>query len=183
VAPAPQTISGVGKKITQDFPIVGGLTSFTLTNDGSSNFIVWLMDSKTGARKALLVNEIGPFSGSSQLGLTGGPYALDITGGNWKIVIEQPLYGSGARVPTSFSGRGMTASAPFQVTQQSLVRFQMHHDGSSNFIIWLLDSSGNRKDLLVNEIGPVDSSKGVSPAPGVYVMQIEADGNWTVGVS
>jgi hypothetical protein len=63
------------------------------------------------------------------------------------------------------------------------VRFQMHHDGSSNFIIWLLDADGNRKDLLVNEIGTFDGSKGVSLAPGVYVMQIDADGNWTVGVS
>jgi hypothetical protein len=128
--------------------------------------------------------EIGSFYGSHQLGLTAGSYVLVIDAdGAWKVVIEQPRHSSGALPPTNFSLHGMTATGPFQVTEQSLVRFQMHHDGDSNFVIWLLDWKGNRISLLVNEIGPFEGSKAVSLKPGVYVMQVDADGNWAVGVT
>ncbi|HEV3365141.1 MAG TPA: hypothetical protein VG795_13555, partial [Acidimicrobiia bacterium] len=123
------------------------------------------------------------FSGSMQIGVPQGNYVMDVTGGNWKVVVEQPLYGSGTPVPTHFSGRGETATAPMLVRTQSLVRFHMQHDGPSNFAIWLLDADGNREDLLVNEIGPFTGTKGIPLAPGVYVMHVMADGNWSVGIS
>ena len=59
----------------------------------------------------------------------------------------------------------------------------MHHDGKAHFAIWLLDADGNREELLVNETGAFNGSKGIPLAAGVYVMQVEADGNWSVGVS
>jgi hypothetical protein len=182
--PASQTLNGTGQTVTDGFPIAGGLTSFKLTHNGSSNFAVWLEHADTGKHVDLLVNEIGPFTGSNQVGLDAGSYVLDISAdGPWQVVIDQPRYGSGALVPANFSGHGMTASGPFQVSHTSLVRFQMHHGGSSNFSIWLLDWKGNHVALLANEIGPFDGSKGQSLPAGVYVMQIDADGDWTVGTS
>ena len=67
--------------------------------------------------------------------------------------------------------------------------FRMTHDGSGDFIVSLLDSDGN----------PVVNSNGVSPIviemgafngsiavgiqrKGEYVLDITADGNWTVTV-
>lgn len=84
--------------------------------------------------------------------------------------------------PIRLSGRGQQASSQFHLNQ-GLTVFKMTHDGRSNFNITLLDSQGQRVDLLVNEIGSFDGSKAVGISqPGTYILDISADGNWTVTI-
>ena len=59
--------------------------------------------------------------------------------------------------------------------------------GSDNFIVELIEASGDPAILMVNEIGgyqgehliKVDpNSLGLDPVPGIYAIIIKADGDW-----
>ena len=83
----------------------------------------------------------------------------------------------------SLSGEGQEASQQFTLTE-GLSIFTMKHSGSSNFIVYLLDNNGKYVDSLVNEIGDFDGAKaiGISKS-GDYILDINADGPWTVNIS
>jgi hypothetical protein len=86
-------------------------------------------------------------------------------------------------VPISFRGMGQQAS-PFFTLKPGLAIFKMTHDGESNFDIWLLDSKGNKVELLVNEIGTFNGSKAVGiKEGGTYILDIDADGNWKIDIT
>jgi hypothetical protein len=83
----------------------------------------------------------------------------------------------------SFSGDGQEASQEFFL-DEGLSIFSMKHSGSSNFAVWLLDSSGEMVDLLVNDIGTFDGSKATGIEDrGIYCLDISADGNWRINIS
>jgi hypothetical protein len=85
---APITLTGKGQQASKPFYLSGGLTTFKMTHDGSSNFAIWLMDAK-GNKQELLVNEIGSFDGSKAVGVKTGVYLLDISAdGNWKVDVS-----------------------------------------------------------------------------------------------
>jgi hypothetical protein len=66
---------------------------------------------------------------------------------------------------------------------KGLARFVMTHDGDRNFIVWLLDDEGDMVDLVGNEIGDFDGSKAVSIRKGgIYLLDINADGNWKISI-
>lgn len=81
------------------------------------------------------------------------------------------------------TGSGQQATE-FVELPEGLCRIQLRHDGSSNFAVWLLDSSGKRVELLVNRVGPFDGAKSVRiPHRGRYLFDISADGTWEVSTS
>ena len=91
------------------------------------------------------------------------------------IVIVEPS-------PIDIPGKGMEATSKFKL-EEGLAIFEMKHHGSSNFIIALLDSQGNRVESLVNEIGRFDGSKAIKiDDAGVYLLTIDADGEWEVSI-
>lgn len=64
----------------------------------------------------------------------------------------------------------------------------MTHQGSGNFSVTLLNKDGARgagmDSLLANEIGAFDESKAVRiPKDDIYLLQVDADGPWTIQVS
>ncbi len=83
--------------------------------------------------------------------------------------------------PQVFEGNGQQASPKFELPA-GLVTFQMTHDGQSNFIAHLLDDQGQMVDSLANIIGPYNGSKALGVSAGTYLMDINADGNWTITV-
>jgi len=176
----PINISGTGQQASSKFQLEKGLSIFKMTNNGSSNFSIWLMDDE-GNRVELLVNEIGDFEGSKAVSISkNGEYVLDISSsGTWNITIEQPRKQS-APATNSFEGITQKATELFY-SKKGLKTVKMTHDGKRNFAVWLLDSMGDRVELLVNEIGSFDGSKAVRiPTDGIYLFDIAADGNWTV---
>ena len=99
------------------------------------------------------------------------------------ICIMTPMVSATDPAPISFSGVGQEASQKFTL-DEGLSIFAMKHSGSSNFIVWLLDSNGNNVDLLVNEVGAFDGSKATGiKYSGIYCLNIAADGNWKIDVS
>lgn len=82
--------------------------------------------------------------------------------------------------PSTFSGVGQKATQKFPIGK-GLATFSLKHDGQSNFAVLLLDNNGSTVELLVNEIGPFNGSKAVKiPKDGDYLLDISADGNWTI---
>ena len=178
------SFSGDGQEASQEFFLDEGLSIFSMKHSGSSNFIVWLLDS-SGNKVDLLANEVGDFDGAKAVGISQtDDYVLDTDAdGPWMVDIRQPRPQIAQSVPISFSGTGQQVPQLFELGQ-GLARFEMEHDGERNFAIWLLDSTGKKVDLLVNKIGPFDGSKatGIEDS-GIYCLDISADGNWRINIS
>lgn len=179
----PIQLSGTGQQATKKFSLESGLAILRMTHSGQSNFAITLLDSN-GEIVELLVNEIGSFNGAKAVGIrTKGEYLLDISAdGKWSVRIEQPRPSTAPSIPKSFAGKGQQVSELFSIGK-GLTTFKMIHDGSSNFAILLLDNKGQTIELLVNEIGAFNGSKAVGiKKGGIYLLDISADGNWTIDV-
>jgi hypothetical protein len=178
-APRPQTISGRGKTATKAFRVDGGMTVFRFQHQGQSNFIIGLLTSRGEAIDGL-VNEIGTISGSTARGLEAGRYLFNVEAdGPWSIRIEQPRPGSGRDLPTTAKGQGHSVAGPFQATGAG-VRFELRHRGESNFIVDVLDVDGQVIGNLSNEIGMFEGSTVGEVPEGVFWLNVQADGSWTV---
>ena len=181
--PAPIELSGTSQQATQKFTLESGLSIFKMTHIGTSNFAITLMDSD-GQRVELLVNEIGKFDGAKAVGIAKkGEYILDVSAnGTWTIKVEQPRPTTAESKPKTFTGTGQQVS-PFVKLDKGLTTFKLKHTGKSNFAVLLIDKNGNREELLVNEIGDFDGSKAVGISrSGIYLLDISADGAWTISV-
>jgi hypothetical protein len=95
-----------------------------------------------------------------------------------------PTPSATATVPglKQFSGRGDDVIV-FESENGGLALFRITHAGESNFAVKLFAADGQYLDLLVNEIGSYDGKR-VAPIPaGQYVLEITADGYWTIMVA
>jgi len=179
--PSPINLSGTGQQASQKFTLEKGLSIFKMTHSGQANFQIWLLDN-SGQEIELLVNEIGSFNGAKAVGIDSkGTYLLDISADSqWSVKIEQPRPTTASSIPKTFTGVGQQVSG-FVMIPKGLTTFRMTHNGSSNFQVWLLDDSGQPMELLVNEIGSFNGSKAVGiEKAGIYLLDISADGNWSI---
>ncbi len=107
---------------------------------------------------------------------TTSPYSqLDTTGYN------NTQSTTTASQPIILSGKGQEATKTFHLSGE-LTRFEMTHNGNSNFIIELMDTDGNTQELVVNEIGKYNGSQAFNVPEGDYILNINADGSWTVKI-
>ncbi len=181
--PQPIEFSGSDQQVSDDFTLESGLSIFRMTHTDQSNFTVWLLDSNE-QRIEMLADVVGPFYGSKVLGIdTAGEYIVDITtSGNWTVRIEQPRQTSVESTLNTLSGKGQQASEFIKLDTGSTV-FRLRHDGSQYFTVWLLDNKGAKVEMLANEAGSFSNSKTVEiDQPGVYILDITADGSWTITV-
>jgi hypothetical protein len=184
---SPISLSGTGDQATQKFHLQSGLSIFTMKYDGSDNFIVELKD-HNGELVDLLANVIGSYDGSQAEGITSdGDYILNVqASGPWTITITQPRPTTGSSAPVTLSGKGPKATQ-FVYLKHGLATFQMSHDGSHNFIVELYDHNGQLAGfdgLLANKIGSYSGSQAATiDNSGVYLLNVQADGNWQIGVT
>ncbi len=189
------TLSGTSDTVTERFELSSGVAIFRMTYDGPSNFIVTLYDS-TGEYVELVANEIGPYSGSSLVGVSNGiigasegEHYLEVkASGPWEIVIEHPQTSSASPIPTTLTGAGDDVPEPFEFPNGP-VQFTMSHQGSGHFGVTLYDANGNYVDLLANEVGVYSGSTSVSSggvfgaSPGVHYIDVDADGDWSIEIT
>lgn len=176
------SLTGSGQTATEGFALRSGMAIFNMTHTGNRNFAVWLLG-PDGDRIDLLANAIGNFKGQDGLGIkAAGEYVLDVSAdGPWTIQVNQPTIGTPAAA-SLYVGQGPSVLGPFTMAS-GLRRFEMSHTGQSNFAIWLHDDEGDRKALLVNEIGSFSGSKATGITAGAYFLVVNADGDWTVKVN
>jgi len=179
--PAPTTpappfvIQGTGDSVQEITIPDGGQTGIaTITHDGSGNFAVWALDS--GLQQVdLLVNEIGSYQGTVLLPADGAT-ALEITaGGNWIVEVKQVA--SAQTWDGTISGRGDNVVIYLGDTGVA----EITHNGESNFSVFSYPISDDGfADLLINEIGPYSGSVRF---PGPALIEISADGDWSITLS
>lgn len=173
------TFSSSGSQATETFDLSGGLLRVSFSHEGSSNFIVWLQDGE-GNNEELIVNEIGSLSGSRAFDVSTGTYLLEIdANGAWQVEVSQASENPVSQ--SQFQGSGIHATALFSLESGSTV-FSYSYEGASNFIVWLLDSSGNQEKLIVNEIGSISGSEPLPLAAGNYLLDIYSSGDWQISI-
>lgn len=171
------SLSGTGDSVpTFDLP-EGTAAIAQISHTGSSNFSVISL-AADGSDNDLLVNVIGNYSGTVLFDEDTGVHsvAFEVTAdGAWTIVI-QPV--TAAR---SWDGSSALTGSGDDVVQisppvEGLVSAAIQHTGESNFAIIGYSSSG--ADLMVNEIGPYSGE--VPIASGTFLLEVSADGSWTI---
>jgi len=88
-----------------------------------------------------------------------------------------------SQITKTLSGYGTEATETFYL-KRGLARFKMSYSGSRSFIVWLMDNTGNKKELLAADIGPFDGSKAVRISEsGYYLIDVDTIGSWTIYIS
>jgi len=174
---APIKLSGHGNKVPRFTIPEAEAAIATITNKGSANFVVTSL-AADGSENELLVNEIGNYSGTVLFDASSGQHSVAFkveSDGTWAITIK-PLSAAKTWDPaTPLTGRGdeVVALSP---AVSGLMTATISHKGAANFVVYAYSPSGG--DLLVNEIGNFSGEEALPD--GTYLLQINADGTWTV---
>lgn len=74
-------------------------------------------------------------------------------------------------------------SGPGEEREESRrVRFAITHEGDSNVRMRLLDRDGRRVTGVLNERGSVETVEEEELSPGIYLFDVQAEGEWTIEV-
>jgi len=177
------TLQGSGRQASDKFYLEPGLANFEISHDGESNLVVRVLD-ENGKEVDTVFNQIGPFQGDRSIPIAKAVRGLlDVAAdGNWKVTIRQPQPTDGQTLPVSLQGTGYHAT-PFINLKKGLNIFKMTHNGKMRFRVTLLDQYGNPVDTLTNTVGEFDGSKPISiDDPGIYYLNVGADGDWSIDV-
>jgi hypothetical protein len=178
--------TGTGDTITADFALNAEFVIVEYTGSGEGYYGIWLKDAATAENVDLIANEIDPVGGTTLADVGPGVYFYEIEAeGNWSITTRLPSQWSRqpGSAPYNFSGSGNSVT-PFFGLVAGRADFIITHDGENYFGVILRDaSSGEWVDLLANEIGPVNKPASINVDNDDYIITVEADGNWTIGIS
>lgn len=167
--PEPVHLSGTGQTATDAFMLPLPISIAHFSHDGSRNFAVVTYQ---GDDRDLLINEIGAYRGSRPL-IGDKPVVLDIDAdGAWTVDIHPIGFADAA----DFMGMGDAVSDLFDALDTGA--WKIKHDGERNFAVILHCARG--RDLVQNEIGPVDSSTMIRFPEGPCFWEVQADGNWSL---
>lgn len=139
----------------------------------SSNTVV-----KTDGADALLVNEIGSYTGKHLIDARSGSTTstLEIkASGVWKVTVASGLGFATMQTGTNpVSGRGDDVVL---LMSASTTKAHITNRGQSNFAVWVIPIESGRSNLAINEIGSYDGTVRLdTPA----VVKITSSGNWTI---
>ena len=182
--PTADYFSGSTDTATEFIYIEQNIFGISATHDGSSNFVVWLVDIN-GNEIDLLFNEIGNYEGSHYIPVVQGLYAFNIdAGGSWTLTIEQPRPVTNYNASEAVYFYGDTAFNPVKL-ECGLTVISLAYSGESNFIVWVYDANGRTIDLIANEIGDYEGSSYINiPRDGVYLIDVTAsDGAWGIVIT
>ena len=87
--PAPTSFSGRGIQVTKRFYLPEGEQTFSVTNKGGGNFIIYKID-EDGNFTSRLINEVDDFKGDFTIkNVFDGNYIFSVTGGDWTIIKKE----------------------------------------------------------------------------------------------
>ncbi|GAA4562793.1 hypothetical protein GCM10023176_05310 [Micromonospora coerulea] len=125
----------------------------------------------------LLVNEIGSYSGKRWINLEEGSMTTQFeieASGSWTLTI-----GTVDQLATKFpTGKAAGKGDDVLVLGGDATAARItHRRGDSNFVVYAYSIDTGEGGLLINEIG---GYSGVRPLQAPALVQITADGNWTI---
>lgn len=192
-APPLLSFKGGGDGVTDAFTTGQGLLRVTMTYHGDGFFRAAFinLDDANATRRSLSAPQ-GDYEGSRYVGLVPGRYIIDVTSGDdaaaWALTVEQPRAASPDRVPQQETGRGDTASLALEMEGE--VTFQVAHSSPvGEFVVRLYDAHGNLvrrgdSEAVASAYGDHDGSVRIAlPAAGVYFVDVQAAGDWSIEVS
>lgn len=174
----PVPLSGVGDAVPRfDIPVDQAAIA-TVTHTGASNFAIFTVG-EDGSQQELLVNTIGNYGGTVLFDASFGFHsaAFEITAdGAWTVEIK-PVSMAYAWDPAAgqLAGQGDDVVL-VQPPVSGLMTAAVTHTGSGNFAV--IAYSTDSADLLINEIGSYSGE--VLVGDGTFLLQVTADGSWTV---
>lgn len=129
---------------------------------------------KTNGAEALLVNTIGPYTGSHLVDASKGSNTSQVTitaSGAWKLTVSG--LDKATAMQQSTTGQG---DSVLHLTQKS-TKAALTNTGDSNFAVKVYPEKGGFPDLAVNTIG---SYKGTVPMKSPAFVEITSNGSWTI---
>ena len=174
---ASEVYSGSGDQIV-DIKLTKKSSIVTFTHQGTSNFSVWALDENAESID-LLVNEIGSYSGTHLLDLSGNTLKyLEITAdGTWTAEFKS-LKSARKWTKKVIESNGDDVIQLSKLLPSS-TKLKLNYMGNSNFAVWTFDKNGNSLDLKVNVIGNYAGTKFLGRS--VKYIQIEArEGTWNL---
>jgi len=178
-----RTLIGEGSQDTQKFELRKGVVIFHFVYEAGGEFIVQLIN-EDGLTVSDIADYNGPITGSTAAGVTDGIYGLRVEcSGRWTVGIEEPAPTSAPFPPQEFSGGGPLATDFFQTSGKPIL-FNLKYEGSEQFIVTVLEESGNPVVLLANRTGPCEGSRIVTlVGDALYTLDVDATGPWNVDVT
>lgn len=177
------TFDGSGGGETDEFRIVGGFTTFDMAHNGESTFRVELIDADSGHVQERLANEDGTWEGLVPYYVPEGDYLLEVTAdGDWAVVVRQPRHTSEDAESPPFMGEDEFPNYLGPGEFEGSYRVHGEYEGSSEFVVWLLDADGREEDLLFDETGPFQGETTMNHR-GLGYIRVEATGSWLIDVS
>ena len=172
------TLKGRGDAVPRFSIPEGSVAIAMITHQGSDgNFCVWTIDSH-GNLTDLLANVIGSYQGTRLFDKSDHSVAFKVEAdGNWTIVVS-PLEAAYRWDGTGTLKRRGSDVIVLPTPTGGLTSAKITHQGSENFTVF--GYSGTGGDLLVNEIGRYRGE--VLLAEGTSVLELEADGPWTIAL-
>jgi hypothetical protein len=153
-----------------------------ISHSGTSNFAIFTI-AEDGTQTDLLVNTIGNYSGTVLFDEQSGQHSVgfEVTAdGQWTIVIQPVTAALTWDVESAVSGTGDDV-VRIDPPVSGLLTADVSHTGVSNFAIISYGGGPFGQDLLVNEIGAYDGE--VIVADGTFLIEITADGDWSIAPS
>ncbi len=104
---------------------------------------------------------------------------ITVACGNIKKTTETTT--SKTQITKTISGSG---SETQKITlNEGAAIFKYSYNGSGNFIVWLKDNNAKELALIENSIGSIKGSKSENiRQDGNYILDVEAEGSWTIEI-
>jgi hypothetical protein len=126
----------------------------------------------------LLVNTIGKYTGTRWVTQETSRFEIQATG-SWTLTVGgfDLARTAGAQAPVSGHGDQVLLfpSSPDKV--------RLTHQGRRNFVVQVIGANSSFPDLLVNDIGRWEGTVAFPDAGSLALVQITADGDWTLAPS
>jgi hypothetical protein len=170
-AAKPRVIKGRGDDVV-DIPALTDLSVVVFDCRCSGNTVL-----KSDGPESLLVNEIGAYRGKRWINLEDGAQTTQFeveASGRWTLTV-----GSVDQLATkAASGKASGKGDDVVVLGGSAAKARITHaKGSANFVVKAYSLESGEGGLLVNEIG---GYSGTRPLPAPALVEVTADGNWTI---
>jgi hypothetical protein len=180
--PEPVIISREGSDLVK-IHLEKGLSVFTLNHYSNGICQVWLSDK---VKKLELLYDIhGGYWGNKAVTVPAeDDYYLEVSGDDlWTMQVTQPRYNLAQGAPLSLTGLGQRVTDFFSL-EAGPATFHITHDGWLDFNVWLFRNDGTRVERIASTYGAYDQSMTLNvTSSGVYVLDVQADGNWKVDIS
>lgn len=172
--PDPLEFSGSGSDVVE-IELEGGLTGVEAQHDGSSDFVVQLVDD---GFPTFFIDARGQFEGASLEYAVAGEHELEIVAdGDWEVTVTQPRSATGADPAVELSDSIPSYYGPFEF--DGTYTMTGSHDGAGNFIVELRGQGRTDRELVINELGAYEGSTTFQYS-GIGWIDVTTDGEWSI---